>query len=597
MPNAAIIGHMRYLVFATDYDGTLAHHGTVEPAVIEALERCRTSGRRLVMVTGREMKDLSQIFTRFDLFDYVVAENGGTLYRPETREEIPIAERPPPEFLHELRLRGVGPISVGNVIVATWEPHETTVLTTIRDLGLELQVIFNKGAVMVLPSGVNKSTGLAAALARMRLSAHNVVAIGDAENDHALLSSVEVGVAVANAVPTLAERADLVTTQPNGRGVMELIDRLVTNDLADLGPQLLRHHLLLGRDAAGQEVRIPSFGTNVLIAGPSDSGRPALAAAFLEQLVERKLQFCVIDPNGDYAAFPNVAVEGSRKQPPEFDRIMTLLEEPQQNVVANLHAVPAADRPLMFTALLNLLQELRIRTGHPHWIVVDEAHQVLPSNAVATSVPVPPLDRVLFTTLAEFDREMSPALAAVDHLVAFGNDVSATFERFGRAAGIRIPKLPATARSDAQAIFWSKSPEQAIVITPAEETIEHRRRSRAYVDGDVGSEHSFYFRGAAGKLNLQAQNLVTFLQIAAGVDDETWLHHLHQGDYSRWFRETTHDPHLERAAAEVESEPDISAAESRAAIKSLIEDKYTLPGRLATPVKQPEQPFLPNAAE
>jgi hypothetical protein len=228
---------MRYLVLASDYDGTLACDGVVDDLVAAALERCRASGRRNVLVTGRELADLKQTFRRLDLFEYVVAENGGTLFRPAKNEERVLAERPPDEFVSALRARGVAPLSVGRVVVATWTPHETVVVETIRDFGLELQVIFNKGAVMILPSGINKASGLAAALEEMGVSPHNVVAVGDAENDHALLSFAGAAVAVANAVPMLAERADLVTAGARGEGVIELIDRLIDNDLADLPPR------------------------------------------------------------------------------------------------------------------------------------------------------------------------------------------------------------------------------------------------------------------------------------------------------------------------------------------------------------------------
>ncbi len=53
---------------------------------------------------------------------------------------------------------------------------------------------------MVLPAGVNKASGLAAALARLQLSPLNVVGIGDAENDHAFLRACGCAVAVANAL-------------------------------------------------------------------------------------------------------------------------------------------------------------------------------------------------------------------------------------------------------------------------------------------------------------------------------------------------------------------------------------------------------------
>src|SRR4051794_27354964 len=142
---------MRYLALCCDYDGTLAHDGRVDGATLAGLERLLASGRRLVMVTGRELPDLQATFPRLDLFERVVAENGALIYRPASREEKPLAERPPDRFIDRLRSRGVSPVSVGRVIVATWRPHEHAVLETIRELGLELQVIFNKGAVMVLP--------------------------------------------------------------------------------------------------------------------------------------------------------------------------------------------------------------------------------------------------------------------------------------------------------------------------------------------------------------------------------------------------------------------------------------------------------------
>jgi hydroxymethylpyrimidine pyrophosphatase-like HAD family hydrolase len=235
---------MRYLALCTDYDGTLATDGEVLPETLEALERLLASGRRLVLVTGRELDDLQKVCPRLDLFEYVVAENGALLYQPSTGEETALAAPPPDAFVATLRARGVGPISVGRVIVATWEPHETTVLATIRDLGLELQVIFNKGAVMILPAGITKATGLASALEKMGLSPRNAVGIGDAENDHALLASCGCSVAVANALPALKSTADFVTTADHGAGVAELIEELLRDDLASRESQIKRHHAL-----------------------------------------------------------------------------------------------------------------------------------------------------------------------------------------------------------------------------------------------------------------------------------------------------------------------------------------------------------------
>jgi HAD superfamily hydrolase (TIGR01484 family) len=142
-----------FLALATDYDGTLARDGVVDSETIAALERFKETGRRLILVTGRELPDLQECFARLDLFDGVVVENGALLYDPASGKQRAIAEPPPPAFVERLRSLGVAPISTGSAIVATWEPHGPTVLEAIRELGLELQIIFNKGAVMVLPSG------------------------------------------------------------------------------------------------------------------------------------------------------------------------------------------------------------------------------------------------------------------------------------------------------------------------------------------------------------------------------------------------------------------------------------------------------------
>src|SRR5437773_5315391 len=151
---------MYFLALATDYDGTIAHHGAVDAPTLAALERFRRTGRRLILVTGRELPDLKRVFPQTKLFDLVVAENGALIYDPITEKEHCIAPAPSAAFVEELRRRGVSPLSTGRAIVATWEPHEKTVIEVIRDMGLDLQIIFNKGAVMILPAGINKAVGL-----------------------------------------------------------------------------------------------------------------------------------------------------------------------------------------------------------------------------------------------------------------------------------------------------------------------------------------------------------------------------------------------------------------------------------------------------
>ena len=124
---------MYFLALATDYDGTLASDNSVSDETLSALERLRETGRKLILVTGRELPDLKRVFSRLDLFDKVVAENGALLYTPKTEEERTLASAPPAAFVERLNEKGVGPISVGRSIVATWEPHQTAALEAIRD--------------------------------------------------------------------------------------------------------------------------------------------------------------------------------------------------------------------------------------------------------------------------------------------------------------------------------------------------------------------------------------------------------------------------------------------------------------------------------
>jgi HAD superfamily hydrolase (TIGR01484 family) len=225
---------MRYQVLATDYDGTLAHDGHVDAPTVEALERIRAAGCTLVMVTGRELPELMEVFPRLDLFTRVVVENGALLYQPDTRQETVLSTPPPESLIKALRERGMQPIMVGRAIIATRRPQDVLLFKTIRDLGLEWHVIFNKESVMALPTGVNKATGLAVALKELRISPKRTIGIGDAENDLAFLELCGCGVAVANALPYVKERADLVMQGARGFGVTELIQRMLADDIPEI---------------------------------------------------------------------------------------------------------------------------------------------------------------------------------------------------------------------------------------------------------------------------------------------------------------------------------------------------------------------------
>lgn len=567
---------MRYLALATDYDGTLALHGRVDEGTLSSLERFKASGRKLVLVTGRELADLMRVFPRIELFDRVVAENGALLYRPAARAEEALGEAPPEKFVAALRARGVAPLSAGRVIVATWEPHAATVLETIRALGLEQQVIFNKGAVMILPPTINKATGLHAALRELGLSAHNVVGVGDAENDHAFLSFCECAVAVANALPTLKEHVDLITQADHGAGVSELIEGLLRDDLAEIEPRMRRHHLLLGHGEDGRPVHLPPYGVNVLLAGSSGGGKSTLATSFMERLSEQAYQFCCIDPEGDYQNLADAVALGSSRQPPLIEDVLAVLQNPAENCVVNLMGIPGGDRPVFFESLFAALLALRARSGRPHWIVIDEAHHLLPAAWAPVQQVVPKALQGILLITVEPDR-IAPAMArAAGTLIAVGEDPERTLRAFGRATGRAPPAAPPTRIAPGEALLWREG-EPVVTLCGTPPKAERLRHVRKYAVGELGPDKSFYFRGPAGKLRLRAQNLTLFLQLADGVDDATWNHHLQRGDYSRWLREAVKDEALADEVAAVERAANLAPRDSRALIRDKIAARYTEP--------------------
>jgi HAD superfamily hydrolase (TIGR01484 family) len=567
---------MRFHVLATDYDGTIAHHGLVDASTQEALARVRASGRKLILVTGRELADLQRTFPDIELFDAIVAENGALIYQPAKRSTRLLAEKPPAAFVQRLRDQGVAPLSVGEVIVATWQPHDKVVLDTIRELGLELQVIFNKGAVMVLPSGINKAVGLRGALEGLGLSPHNAVAVGDAENDHAFLSVCECSVAVANALPALKERADLVTTADHGAGVSELVEQLITSDLDGLDERLGRHSLLLGADEGGTELRIPVHGAPVLVAGTSGGGKSTLASGLIEQLGEQGYQFCIVDPEGDFVDLPNVPSLGDAQHAAAVGEVMEVLTPPGQNASVNLLGVPLGDRPAYFEALLLHLQELRTRTGRPHWIIIDEAHHLLPDSRPGTqALPREPLKGVLLITVHP-EHVSRGVLEDVSTVIAIGTSPAETLAAFAGKIEDQPPEVSGEPLPAGEAVVWFRlRGRQAVRYRVHTPHFERRRHVRKYAAGELGPDKSFFFRGPEARLNLRAQNLHMFLQVADGVDDDTWLFHLRRGDYSRWFRESIKDQELADEVAQVEGDEQAPAAVARGRVRAAIEARYT----------------------
>lgn len=530
----------------------------------------RQSGRKLILISGRHLGDLESVCPPFDLFDLIVAENGAVLYTPGTREKQVLAPPPNQHLLEELARRGIHNVSAGDCIISTWHPNETVLMEAIRDLGLELHVVFNKGAVMALPAGVNKQSGLQAALDALSMSPHNVIGVGDAENDHAFLQSCECAVAVANALPAVKETADQTTRGANGAGVRELIQMILGLKIGCSA----RRAIPIGTEE-DRPISIPPFGSNLLVGGASGTGKSTFVAGWLEIMAQRKYQFCLIDPEGDYESFPDAVTVGDEKHPPSLDQVMLALEKPSINVVANLLGVSVADRPQFLDRLLPRLFELRARTGRPHWVVIDEAHHMLPPEWTLPAAEMAgALENILMITV--HPDHISPiVLKTAEAVLAVGPAPVKVFESFANTIGIAPPRPDSGKLAKGEMLAWFPRTRAMHRVRIHPSHAERQRHKRHYSSGEMGPDISFYFRGPNNVLNLRARNLTMFLQLADGVDDETWLYHLRRGDYSRWFREAIKDERLAEEAAQVEQQDWLRARESRQRIKEAVERRYT----------------------
>lgn len=563
---------MRYQLLASDYDGTLADQGHVSPDIVRKLHALKDTGRKLALVTGREMKDLVIVFPDYKVFDHIVAENGAVIYNTSTGEEKLLGQSPGPDFVRALQEKGVDPLSVGKVIVATWVPHEQSVLEVIKASGSEHQVIFNKGAVMILPPGINKASGLLALLRQLHLSPHNCVGIGDAENDSSLLQTAEAAVAVGNALPALKTIADWVTPSCHGEGVGELIDALIGKDLRSLEGHMTRHYLPVGTFPDGSIFAISPWRTGILVAGVSGSGKTTLATSIMESLIQKEYQFCLIDPEGDYPQQPGATVIGNEVSLPPVEEIRQLLKDPQQNLVICLLSVPLHDRPAFFLRLLDVVVELRRGYSRPHWLIMDEAHHLVPGlSGMATDHF--PADFSNFIVISTSPHALhAAALSKIGMVISIGDNVAYPFEQFGKSLHCAVPaELPKLA--EGEICVWERDGSRPPMVVRYNQPHQLlRRHKKKYAQGEMG-DNSFVFTGEERRLHLVANNLLLFLHIAEGLDIDTWWYHLHRKDYTNWFRKTIHDEALAKAGEEAEAMKDVVA--SRRHVLDFIAQNYT----------------------
>jgi hydroxymethylpyrimidine pyrophosphatase-like HAD family hydrolase len=390
---------MRYVALAAGFDGTLARDGACDERCIESLRALGATGRKLILVTSRDLRELLEIFPEVRLFDYVVAENGAVMHRPATRESEILAQAPPELLLQELRRRHVTPLSVGSSMVRTVKANEAEVSAALRKLQLDFQLVTNPGALMMLPAGVNKASGVWAALRELGVSRHNLVAIGDGENDLALFEFAGHAVAVQNADALVKRVANRTTLGSYCDGFLELARDLVANDLADAAP---RHKIALGVCEDGAVVELTPCRDSLLVHGPEGTGKMALCNRLLDQFLANSYQCCVIDAAVDGVQVPgDVEVFGDAHEVPRLTDILSALDQPTASVAINLAALAVETRPVFTDALLVQLQALHDRLGRPHVVLIRQAESFLADGIAAVSARLSEVTMIYAATQPE----------------------------------------------------------------------------------------------------------------------------------------------------------------------------------------------------
>jgi hypothetical protein len=291
-------------------------------------------------------------------------------------------------------------------------------------------------------------------------------------------------------------------------------------------------------------------------------------------MIEKHYQFCLIDPEGDYVDLPGVIRIGDNEHQPVLEEVMSLLQNPMQSVIVCILAVPLDDRPRFFNNLLSALSQMRKEVGHPHWIVADEAHHMLPAPAAPSYYAIPDdFKNFIFITLST--EGMNEAiLNKINFLISMGDDAANALHAFSRFKNIHLPEKAVTPLQKGQAWVWDvEEGNKPVLIKTGMPVHVQQRHKKKYATGDM-DYNSFYFRGPEGRLNLKAYNLMIFTQMASGVDDESWMYHLQRKDYSNWLRNSVHDAELADLVDAVEND-DRHYAESRQAIIGFINERYT----------------------
>jgi hydroxymethylpyrimidine pyrophosphatase-like HAD family hydrolase len=541
---------MKFCVLATDFDGTIATSDRLHPEVRAAIGEVRAQGIVVVLATGRILDDLRRVAGDLYFVDAIVAENGAVVHFPDSGYTTVNGEPPAEHLVRALRQDGLS-IAVGRVVVEGDAADATRMLTVVRRLELPLILAFNRGRVMLLPQTISKATGVRQALTILRLSPHNAVAIGDAENDHELLKVCEVGVAVAWGSEALKATADYVLPGDGPEAVAAFV-RTLANRQRVPSPVGTRRHLQLGHTDDGAAFALAVRGRNVLVAGDPKSGKSWVAGLLCEQLILHGYSLCVLDPEGDYVSLeslPGVSVMGGADPLPRPRDLLRALRHADLSLVIDLSHTDHEEKTAYLRTVLPSLAALRRHTGLPHRIVVDEAHYFLQGDDVRGLLDLELNGYTLVTYRAStLHRDVLAATQAI--LMTRESDPREVRELFAlcqSCGGVR-------SEAEWETLLGSLPVGEAVVLPVTEEAqgdvrrirlaprlTPHVRHLAKYLDIPVQESRAFVFWHDGDRSPRRARTLREFVAILESSSAADLEGHLARGDFSRWVADVLGD--------------------------------------------------------
>jgi len=570
---------VKFGVLALDYDGTIARDGVLDPEVKAAIVEARARGIVVVIVTGRILSDLKQSAGDLGFVDAVVAENGAVLAFPNGQTSLN-GHLPPQIFLDELRRRGIE-YKTGQCVVEAPAASAPQILEVIRDLELPLVLLFNRSRLMILPQAISKGTGLREALNALRLSVHNAIAIGDAENDHDLLAACEVAVAASWGSAALQKEADEILHGDGPSAVAAYIQRAAKEPRLPRD-RIGRHRITVGTAEDGRPLAFAVQGRNMLVVGDPQSGKSWANGLACEQMILQVYCVCLIDPEGDYGSLgslPGVVVLGGEDQPPEIPDVARALRHFDLSVVLDLSRILYEDKVRYLKALLPMLASLRRTTGLPHRIVVDEAHYFLREPDVKQLLD---FELGAYTLVTYRPSDLHPDLrkdiegvivkrsthpAEVQTLLTMvpNNGVEQEWTTtLGALGDDEAVLLPGIEEADGKLRRFRLLPR----LTP------HVRHKTKYLDVQLAGGQEFIFTDHGKAIGPPARSLKQFVLLLPNTPAKSLDGHVRRGDFSRWIADVFHDHRLASDVRKVEQRYRLGHLDDvRQPMARLIEDR------------------------